>query len=313
MLGRNLAPWLLVALLAGCTAPQTPDEDPEDPDGLLFDANGPRATSTTGIIRGVVVDERIVPIAGAEVHAGGNGVNVSATADDEGRFAFGALLPGTYFVQASSLLHEQAQTSVTVVAGDDEPPVTSLQLTRRFAQDPYVETWSFDGFIQCGYDLTFMSSLCLNDYTHFVGPYTCPQCETILDRRSTNFEVGAGWQTLIYEMVWEPTAQGTSPEMRLVVSHFPRPASHWYCSSSGTDPVQVRMEVGVVCEDQQDEPTLVPPEGLPNMHLFAAVNAADGMPVAVAFSQRFTVYANQFYYGSPPEGWSFVNGDENPF
>ena len=311
MSGRILAGLVfLLALFSGCASPE--GKAPEQ-DGAAFDDLDLKATATTGVIRGVVVDERIVPVVGADLSLTGTGVNKSAVSDEEGRFAFTDLAPGTYFVKAASLLHEEAQTSVTVVAGDSQPPLTSLQLVRRFSQDPYVQTWSFDGFIQCGYDVTVASSLCLNDYTHFVGPYTCPQCEYLLDRRSTNFEVGPGWQTQVFEMQWEPTAQGTSPEMRLVISHFPRPASHWYCSEAGAHPVLVRMEVGVVCEDQQDEPQLVPPEGLPNMHLFAAVNAAGGSPAAVAFSQRFTVYANQFYYGVPPEGGALISGDPPPF
>lgn len=310
MVGRRvwLVALLAASLLGGCSAPDRQDAAAED----AFDDLGLQATATTGLVRGVVVDERIVPIADATVTLTGTDTNRSMTTDDQGRFAFTGLVPGTYFVQATSFVHEAAQTSVTVVAGDSDPPATSLQLVRRFTQDPYVQTWSFDGFIQCGYDLTFMSSLCLNDYTHFVGPYTCPECEYLLDRRSTNFEVGPGWQTQVLELDWTPTAQGTSPEMRLVVSHFPRPASHWYCSAAGAHPVQVRIEVGVVCEDQQDEPDQIPAEGLPNLHLFAAVNAADG-PAAIAFSQRFTVYANQFYYAVPPAGWSFVNGDPLPF
>src|SRR6185503_11396404 len=107
--------------------------------------------------------------------------------------------------------------------------------------------------------------------------------------------VGAGWQTMVFEMTWDTTAQGTSDEMRVIVSHFPRSASHWYCSGAGPDPVLVRMELGVGCEDQQDDPSLVPPEGLPNMHLFAATNAPDGQPASATFSQSFSVFINVFY------------------
>lgn len=302
MLPRLLAGLLLLPLLAGCASPQS------DTAGAAF-----AATATTGVIHGVVVDERIVPIVDATIHLTGNQANQSAASDAEGRFAFGGLAPGTYFLAATSLVHDAAQTSVTVVAGDPEPPVTSLQLSRRFQQDPYVEAWKYDGFIQCGYDLTFMSSVCVNDYTHFVGPYTCTECEHLFDRRSTNFEASAGWQTLVFEMTWIPTAQGTSPEMRGVVSHFPRSASHWYCSAAGADPVTIRIDIGVACDDQQDEPALIPAEGLPNLHFFAAVNAAEDSFAAVGVSQQFSVYGHHFYYGSAPADWSFIRGDPFPF
>jgi hypothetical protein len=41
--------------------------------------------------------------------------------------------------------------------------------------------------------------------------------------------------------------------------------------------------------------------------------AANGAPASVVISQQFTVYTHIFYYGKPPEGWSFVAGDEPPF
>jgi hypothetical protein len=192
-----------------------------------------------------------------------------------------------------------------------------IQLQRLFAQEPFHQTQKFDGYIQCGYAVSgVMSSLCVNDYTHFApgGPTTCPQCEHLFDNRGTTFQVDGGWQTMVYEMTWDPTAQGTSDRMRLTISHYPRPATHWYCGGASGDPLLVRMEVGVVCEDQQDEPALVPPEGLPNMHLFAATNAPPGQPASAAFSQSFTVFMNIFYYGTPPEGWSFIQGGgEFPF
>ena len=199
------------------------------------------------------------------------------------------------------------------MADDRSPPVARILLERLSSQQPYSEPLKLEGYIQCGYDITVASSLCLNDYTHFVGPYTCNDCEHILDRRSANFAVGPGWQTMVFEMVWEPTTAATSQEMSLTISHFPRSASHWYCQGSGESPVLVRMELNVTCENQQSEPTQVPPEGLPNMHLFAASNAPDGQFVSATFGQKFEVYAHLFYYGKPPDGWSFLAGDEPPF
>lgn len=305
---RALAAFLLLfPLLAGCSEGGGADAAG---DGKGADVG---VSDTTGAIVGLVVDERIMPIEGAEVTLSGGGPPRAATSDGEGRFVFSELPPGTYVLAASSLLHQSAQASVEVAAGV-EPPVTKILLSRRFTQDPYHETLKFDGFIQCGYDATVISSLCANDYTRFVTDPQCPQCEHLLgDNRGTDFAVGPGWQVLVYEMTWEPPLQATSERMRLIVSHTPRVASHWYCSGSGANPVQLRMDVGVACEDQQDEPEQVPPEGLPNMHLFAAVDAPEGQFAAATVSQRFTVFMNFFYFGGAPDGWSFINGDEFPF
>lgn len=262
----------------------------------------------------VAVDQAIRPVVGANVTVRlADGSTRSAVAGEDGKACLD-LPPGTYFVEVSHIhgTFRSAQTTADVEAGREA--TVKVQLDRLFEQEPYHVTQKFEGFIQCGYAISgVMSSLCVNDYTHFVGPYTCPECEHLFDRRSYDFAVDAGWQTQVFEMTWDPTAQGTSELMRLTISHFPRPASHWYCGGASTDPVLVRMEVGVECEDQQDDPSLVPPEGLPNMHLFAATNAPPGQPASAAFNQGFTVFINQFYFGKPPEGWSFISGSEFPF
>lgn len=291
---------LLVVLagLAGCA----------DGDGTATQDLAPG----TGAVHGLVVDEAIRPVEGANVTLSGAGLERATLTDDGGQYRFDGVVPGVYVVTVREVRHAAAQGTVEVRSGEVATPRTMV--SRLFTQEAYHETLKFDGYIQCGYSVSgFLSSVCVNDYTHFVGPYTCPDCEHLVDSRSHDFAVGPGWQTMVYEMTWEPSAQGTSPEMRLIVSHFPRPASHWYCSASGPDPVYLRMEVGVVCDDQQDEPDLVPPEGLPNMHLFAATNAPDGQPASATLSQPFSVFMNFFYFGAAPEGWSFVHGDPFPF
>jgi hypothetical protein len=117
----------------------------------------------------------------------------------------------------------------------------------------------------------------------------------------------------VYEMVWDPSAQGTSPEMGLTISFYPRVASHWYCQGGSAAPVLVRMEVGVTCDNSQGDPQPFPPEGLNNTYFFASSKAPDGQPASATFSQTFSVFMNFFYYGKPPEGWSFVAGDPFPF
>lgn len=266
-----------------------------------------------GAVEGVVVDQAIRPVADAAVGLAGAGVNRTAVTGADGGFRFADVAPGTYVLSATHLLHAAAQTTVDVREG--EVATAKLLAERLFTQEAYHETVKFDGFIQCGYAVSgVMSSVCVNDYTHFVGPYTCPECEHLFDSRSTDFAIGPGWQAAVFEMTWSPSAQGTSPEMRLIVSFFPRDASHAFCSVAGPDPILIRMELGVECAGQQgDEPSQVPPEGMPNMHMFAATNAPDGMPASVAFSQTFSVFMSFFYYGAPPPDWSFLAGDPYPF
>jgi hypothetical protein len=310
---RPVLAFLLVAVLvAGCSSNASNkggvDAASESATATLANKSG----GTCGV-RGVIVDQAIRPVSNATVTLSGANVNKTATTKSDGIFEFGNLQPGGYFLRVSHLLYSSVQGAVDCRAGEVATP--KLQVQRLFSQDPYHETQKFDGFLQCAWAVEgAASSTCVNDYTHFVGlGYTCPQCEHLFDSRGTTYPLGGGWQTQVYEVIWEPSAQGTSPEMRITVSHFPRPATHWYCSGTGPSPILLRIELNVTCEDQQDTPALQPPEGELNTTMFMAAKAPDGQPAALAFSQRFSVFMNFFYYGKPPEGWSFVAGDPYPF
>jgi len=266
----------------------------------------------TGAVRGVVVDEAIRPVPNATVALSGNHVNKTVATAADGIFEFDAVPPGTYFLRVTSLLFGPVQSAVAVDAGKVSTP--KVQLQHLFAQAPYHESTKFDGFIQCGYSVSgAISSICVNDYTHFVGPTTCPQCEHLVDSRGTIFTVGAGWQTQVDEMFWDPSASGTSAEMAETISFYPRVASHWYCQAGGPSPVLMRLEVNVTCEQSQGTPQPFPPEGLNNTYIFASTSAPAGQPASFTVSQRFTMILSTFYYGKPPAGWSFVAGDPYPF
>jgi hypothetical protein len=90
-----LVALLAAALLAGCSGSNPSDKSSTEP---TFDDLGLQATSSTGVIRGVVVDDAIRPVAGATVSLTGEstGETVSTAA---GTFGFDALAPGTYFLK----------------------------------------------------------------------------------------------------------------------------------------------------------------------------------------------------------------------
>jgi hypothetical protein len=202
-----------------------------------FDDTGVRATATTGILLGVVVDERIVPIEGAAVELTGAATEQALTTDAEGRFAFGDLEPGSYFIAVSHFLHAPAQTSAEVVAGEEEPPVVRVLLTRLFEQEPFSEASKFDGYIQCGYANPQVSTQCVDDYTRFVVPGgLAPQVRELVDHRSYVSGVSGGWQSIVLELVWEPSAQGTSDELFVITSHYNRTGTHWYGRAEGAGP-----------------------------------------------------------------------------
>ncbi|MFA5943486.1 MAG: carboxypeptidase-like regulatory domain-containing protein [Candidatus Thermoplasmatota archaeon] len=320
-----LASALLLAILSGCA-----DKAAEDPlADTDFDDLEIEVTATTGAIRGIVVDERIVPIEGASLRATGTGFNQTKTSDAEGRFVFDSLTPGTYFVMASSTLHVGAQTTVEVVAADAEPPLTRIQLQRLFTQEPFVEQQKFDGFIQCNQaGIVYASAPCVTDFTGLAGGNlngTVPGCtaggcapqlrRVLSEQRGFRTSVGPGWQSIVLEMTWEESSD-TFERMGITFSYneTQRPGTHWYARSDSTSPLRMELKTGVPGPDEQipdGTPELIPAEGHPDLYYFVGVR--NDLAPSIAVNQAFQVFQTSFYFAIPPEGWSLVNGDPMPF
>lgn len=311
---RVVALFALLVLLAGC-ASDVPSAGPAGA-AAAFDDLDVTATDTKGILLGVVVDAAIRPIDGAVIAlALPDGSKEESSTDDQGRFAFGDLDPGTYFLAVSHALYLPVQASAEVVAGEDDPPVLRVQLERLFSQDPYSELIAYDGYLACAYSVG-ISSTCVNDYTRLIG--FVPGCEggclkdynvsqTGGNIREYTATVGAGWQVLVFEMTWTPTVQGLGESLGVTVSYFNRTSTgHWYASESQPNPLRMQVNVGEPGPNQNEEPTLIPPEGMNDLFVF--FGAGD-----LAVNQRFQSFETHFHYGLPPDDWSFVNNDPMPF
>src|SRR5688572_22037468 len=145
MVGNGAVAWaLLLAVLAGCAEDGGPEADPIEP---AFEELELEATATTGVLRGVVVDEAIRPVGGAEVVVTNGGRNMTTTPD--GLFGFAAMEPGTYFLAISKPGFLAVQQSAEVVAGESEPPVLKVVLKADENYNPYVTSLVFDGWIEC--------------------------------------------------------------------------------------------------------------------------------------------------------------------
>lgn len=326
MRGVVAALSLVLVVLSGCSGGEGGGADGD----TSFEDFDVEVTATTGAIRGVVVDERITPIPDATVKLTGSNTEQSATTDTEGRFAFSNLAPGTYFLAVSALLHSPSQTSVDVVAGVADPPITKVLLSRLFDQQPFTEQTKIDGFIQCNQaGIVYASAPCITDVTGLAGGTangTVPGCtasgcapqlrRVLTEQRGFRTSVGPGWQVMLLEMVWEESSE-TFERMGITFSfnETQRPASHWYARSDSTSPLRMEMRVGVAGPDEQipeGTPELIPAEGHSDLYYFVGVRSSGGVP-AVAVNQPFQLFTTYFYYGLPPEGWSVVNGDTPPF
>ncbi|MEK6975301.1 MAG: carboxypeptidase-like regulatory domain-containing protein [Candidatus Thermoplasmatota archaeon] len=309
----NLSLFVAIGIvLSGCSG------GGEAPTQSFDDLKG-TASATTGVLRGLVVDDRIMPVVGAIVDLRGASERPNGTTDDQGRFVFSDLEPGTYFLVVSSPLHKSIQSSAEVMAGEDEPEIVRVQLERLFTQDPFPVQVVREGHFQCsqeGLSVWYSSSTCIDGIT---GPYVrelYPESSNLTTQnREWHADVGPGWQAIVFEMQWDPTSDGTSQRMGMVVSTYKpeRDATHTFAEFEGETPVRGQIDVGVEHETASGvEPTMIPPEGMTNMSFFVGVRS-DGFIPGLALNQQFKVYITMFHYGRPPADWSFVAGDPLPF
>jgi hypothetical protein len=147
MMRSSAIPALLfAALLAGCAGNGSPQgTSATEP---TFDDLDLDATATTGVIRGIVVDDAIRPVAGAKVTLKGDAPR-ETTSTEAGTFGFDSLAPGPYFLTVSKPGFSEAQASAEVVAGVAEPPIVKVLLNVDAANLPYFEAYVFSGFIEC--------------------------------------------------------------------------------------------------------------------------------------------------------------------
>jgi hypothetical protein len=317
MRGRPAAVALLLAaaLLAGCTGGGAKAGAGKGPGNDL----PVEVSATTGAIRCVVVDDQIRPVGNATVVARGSTMQRNTTTDDQGRCVLSGLDPGTYFLVVTSPRTKPVQSSVEVAAGVTEPPLTRIQVERLFTQAAYSVQVVRDGFFQCSQDgaSVFYSSSNCSDGIFGPASEAEPALSNVTtQQREWHSDVAPGWQEIVFEMAWEPTSDGTSQKMGMIVSTYKptRDGAHCFAELIGTSPDRLQIDVGVAHETNCGvKPTQIPPEGMQNMSYFVSVRSADGLTPGLAVNQEFKVYLTMFHYGRPKEGWSVVAGDPLPF
>ncbi len=136
---------LAAVTLSGCSES---DPAPADEDDFQDFDDDLEATSSTGIIRGVIVDAAITPIADATVTI--KSLGLSTTSSDQGLFGFADLEPGTYFLEATKAAHTKVQASVPVEAGVAKPDIVRMQIEKIPGLEPMVEPLKFNGYLTCG-------------------------------------------------------------------------------------------------------------------------------------------------------------------
>lgn len=290
-------------LLAGCTTPAAaPAGGPGD--GVLHD--GLEATATTGIIRGVVVDETVAPVANATVKI--PSIGRETTVDENGAFGFDRLDPGSFFLSIEKLGYQSQQASAVVIAGVGEPDMVRIQLLRDPLTTPYVVPFQFTGFLRCS--LSYIA-LCgaLPDETG--------------DSFMVEFPLTSQPDWINMEAVWDGT-QPTGDQMNLNMGTTPAGPATTCCSAQGPSPLLTQanktaiLEYGIGLEKNligrmfawemegtgiDDHTGMCIP--LPGLTTYCQ---GPGM----ALDQEFELFAHVFYHYAPPPEWRFTDDPTVP-
>lgn len=309
MRGMWVAVSLCLVAFAGCTE-EPLDEVSDEPASF----ENLEATADTGVIRGVVLDETITPIAGATVKL--QGLDAETTTDADGAFGFQGLPEGVYFLDVDAIGYGAAQSQADVVAGVNRPDVIKVLLVKDESELPFVEQFVFTGFIQCsGSTPAYRVAVCgaVNAVAEIAG-----QEPPLDDVFLAGFAIGLDPDFIQAEMVWEST-QALGDRMQLTVEVDPTDGND-IGTGSGVSPVTVSankeaivaagMDVSGYMQQRvfnMEHPATTPPVpvcGVPN-----PVHGGDMCVkgIGLTFDQRFEVFTHNFYRFTPAEGWTFVN------
>lgn len=257
---------VLALLLAGCTGGAAPA-----PSGSpLDDIEVEPASATMGAVAGLVVDETIRPILGAQVTVAGE---VVAETNEDGVFVLDALEPGIVILGISAEGYLSVQTSADVVAGDTAE--VRVQLPRDDRPQPYRVTYSHDGFMQAwgGIAQYFVENVGGGSGTCNCRVYFTPEPNAT---------------TLVYEAYWEDSVPDPAEmaEFYWVVDQ-PDGDGHeaGYCFSPCV------QHIGF---DGFSE----------GVETYARLDGADFWP---GFQQSFQLFVTLWHNGEAPEGWTLAS------
>lgn len=285
---------LTLSALAGCADDAATTDDEEGPD--FEDVN---VSSDKGIIRGVVIDASITPVADAEVQV--RGTDLTATTGPEGTFQFGNVDPGSHFLDVRKTGFLPAQTSVDVTAGEKDPKILKVQLLVDEQFQPDRVTIQYDGFLQCSFTLVV------------VGLNACGLGEIIgvpLDNPLVVHDIKGNGTFAQTEMIWDST-QPLGDALSLMYS-WGR-CGDFFCDvgASGPSPLVLNVEEEQL-NTMLDDPADSSQPGLMVRVFGTESDQAQGTGLGATLDQRFTHYTSVFWGFTPDEGWLFSVDGEHP-
>jgi hypothetical protein len=285
---------LAALMLAGCAADAPPAAEPV----ADFTELDLAPTATTGIIRGIVVDDAIRPIGGVTVTLQTESGPRESKSTEDGVFGYDGLPGGTYFLTAAKPGYVGAQASTDVVPGAAEPPITKILLVLDPATTPYVTSIVWNGFIECSLRAGVPPG------TTGTGVNACND----VANQDVNFPVTIeGVPDLIQgELVWTDT-QSLGSGLSFVVGPHSCVDVKWNRADGPST-----LILPLAKADLEDEDDFIDDSGL-CYRVFSWTADESSNLAGLVLSQRFDAYFHIFYNFLPPEGWKFsVDGEPVP-
>jgi hypothetical protein len=295
-----------------------------------------QATATTGVIRGIVVDSGIRPIAGALVKLQTPDSALTTNTTNSGAFGFQGLKPGTYLIRVHKAGFLDAQAGTDVKAGDSSPPIVKLLLSPDSTfKTPYATVNHFKGFIECSVTTSVVAyTLC----STFNGWFPCSTVglpdATCLHNfgNSTNDSFGTyiavdSQPTWVQQVVVWTQTQPTNPHFLFVAGADSK--ADWYYAQASVK--EMNRSIGPSPLVTNSNSTQIAKVGLGNGTIGltplvftggtpgTAPCVPDQSPVrpgfctfqtGVSFEQEYDIYSIIFYGFLPPPGYSFVTDGE---
>jgi hypothetical protein len=277
--------------LAGCSSDGDPEADALAEAERAAAELQVEATDTTGVIRGVVVDQAVRPLAGALVVLANSQMN--ATTSEAGVFAFEGLEAGTYFLTASLADYTTVQQSVDVIAGVDNPEAVKILLAAIPRAAPAVVTQASVIFIS--------GSGWLQAPSPVGGTGVTVGGAGVLGDGNWNFEVEVAPNGTIAqtELIWDMTTP---------LGENGRASGGTY---EGNDGVHTETHTGpspLVMRANATEGT----ETSDNVYYSFYAWPIAAAPFGFQFNQKVDVFVTVFYNFMPSEGWTFVEDGPYP-
>lgn len=296
-------------VLAGCSGGG-------DDAGAVGDGGDP----LTGSIQGIVVDQTVAPIEGANVTlTGGPDAGKATRTTAGGLFNLSGLQPGDHFVSVNKPGYRGAQTTVAVVAGEDDPQMARVLLERLTLATPYLDHYKLEGYYDCAYGIVFQTDACdwgyrtvWDEYNHSAPdplPRPLPLPRTVQRSINTQYiDVPSDTWTIVQEAFW---THETVTRMMISLDETPIDnacdCSPSYMNVVQPSPTFDRLEL------LGDDGTVAEPAGTTAAARgFIPFAEVDPTTSQAATNLQFVIMTSLFHNYVPDPDWTFETRENYP-